>query len=548
MAGWNFADVWEEIARAGPDAIALRQGERAITWGQFDQRANALAHYMLAHGCTHQSKVCAYLYNCPEYIETYAAAFKASLAPFNANYRYVANELLYLIDNADAEVVVFHAGFVGQIEAIRAQLPRVKCWIAIAEPGHSVPDFATDYDTIVAADGPACVHPRGRSGDDLLLLYTGGTTGMPKGVMWRQDDLFQVLGAGGNALQGIPPLSEPSEAGARVQARAAGDLADWPPVSRIMAACPLMHGTAQFGAFIALNGGGASFTLPSRKFDPIELWDEVERTRATSISIVGQAFGAPMLEALDANPGRWDLSGLNQIGSSGVVWSQENKHGLLRHLPWVVLSDSLGSSEAVGLAGSVSMAGVEAATAKFMVGPNAAVFTQDGRRPEPGSGERGLIAVGGFIPVGYYKDPEKSTRTFRIVEGQRWSFPGDFAEVEADGTIKLLGRGSQVINTGGEKVFPEEVEEALKTHPAVRDAIVVGVPDPRFGERICALAELREGHAPDQAELAAHVKTQLADYKAPRHVVFTGVERAANGKVDYKAARELAVRWLSQSA
>jgi fatty-acyl-CoA synthase len=272
--------------------------------------------------------------------------------------------------------------------------------------------------------------------------------------------------------------------------------------------------------------------------------------RASSISIVGLAFAAPMLETLDANPGRWDLTCLRAIGSSGTVWSHENKQGLLKYLPeGCILFDSLGSSEAVGIGGSSSTAGAEADTAKFMLGLNTAVFTEDGRRVEPGSGEQGLLALSGFLPVGYYKDPEKSAKTFRTFEGRRWSVPGDFAIPNADGTLQLLGRGSQVINTGGEKVFPEEVEEALKKHPAVRDAVVVGVPDPRFGERICAVVELAAGAAqPTLADLAAFVRTQLADYKAPREVVFAPASRSPNGKVDYKAAKALALEALKATA
>jgi fatty-acyl-CoA synthase len=256
------------------------------------------------------------------------------------------------------------------------------------------------------------------------------------------------------------------------------------------------------------------------------------------------AFAQPMLEALDAHPGRWNLANLRRLGSSGTVWSMENKQGLLRHLPQIGIYDSLGSSEAVGLGASSSAAGVTAETAKFVLGLNTAVFSEDRRRIEPGSGERGLLAVSGFLPVGYYKDPEKTARTFWEVDGQRWSVPGDFATVEADGTLKLLGRGSQVINTGGEKVFPEEVEEAIKLYPGVRDAAVVGVPDPRFGERICAVVEIGPGESLTLGAVSAHVRERLAGYKAPRELIISPVHRAPNGKLDYKAMRALALEAL----
>ncbi|MDQ0466526.1 fatty-acyl-CoA synthase [Caulobacter ginsengisoli] len=543
MSGWCFADVWEEVAAAAPDRPAQIQGQRVISWRDFDRRANALAAHLLAAGVSQQGKLAAYLFNCPEYLESYYAAFKIGLVPVNANYRYETEELFYLFDNADAEVIVFHAGFAPKLEAIKDRLPGVKAWIAVEDEGAPIPDWATEYESIAAKGADRVVAPWGRGGDDLLLLYTGGTTGMPKGVMWRQDDLFQVLGAGGNALAGIPPFDSPADAGTRIRTGKAGDL-ELPPPSSLVAACPLMHGTAQFGAFGAMNTGGAIISLPSRRFDAEELWREVDRLKARSVSIVGNAFAAPMLDALDNNPGRWDISSLVRIGSSGVVWSHENKQGLLRHLPpGCVLFDSLGSSEAVGLGVSQSTAGAEASTAQFMVGPNAAVFDEAGQRVEPGSGRKGLVAVGGFIPVGYYKDPEKSARTFQTFEGRRWSVPGDFAEVNADGSIRLLGRGSQVINTGGEKVFPEEVEEALKTHPAVRDAVVVGIPDARFNERICAVVEA-SGDQPSLAELSAHVKGRLAAYKAPRDLVFLPINRAANGKVDYKGVRQRALEAL----
>jgi acyl-CoA synthetase (AMP-forming)/AMP-acid ligase II len=548
MAGWNFADVWEQVAAAAPDRPAQIQGERVVRWGDFDRRANAVARHLVQAGIGRGGKVAAYLYNSPEYLESYFAAFKAGLAPVNTNYRYEPEELFYLFDNADAEAIVFHAGFAPKLEAIRDRLTRVKTWLAVADEGAPVPDWATSYEAVAGSGAAHFVAPWGRSGDDLLLLYTGGTTGMPKGVMWRQDDLFQVLGAGGNALAGIPPFETPAEAGERLRTGKVGDIPLPPPGTSIVA-CPLMHGTAQFGSFALMNAGGAIASLPSRKFDPAELWGEVERLKATGVSIVGLAFAAPMLEVLDANPGRWDLSSIIRIGSSGTVWNHDNKQGLLRHLPpGAMLMDSLGSSEAVGLGSSVSVAGAEATTAQFLVGPNAAVFTEDGRRVTPGSGERGLVAVGGFIPSGYYKDPEKSAKTFRIFEDRRWSVPGDFAEVTEEGVIKLLGRGSQVVNTGGEKVFPEEVEEALKTHPLVRDAVVVGVPDSRFGERVCAVIDVGAAEAPSLADLAAHLKGRLADYKTPRSLVVAPVERAANGKVDYKAVRAQALAALGVEA
>jgi fatty-acyl-CoA synthase len=546
MAGWAYADIWEEIAAAVPHRRAQVQGLRELSWGQFDDRANALARHFLDAGLKQQSKVAAFLYNGPEYLEAYYAAFKAGLAPVNTNYRYGVEELVYLFGNADAEAVVFHAAFAEVAAKARARLPKVKTWIAVAQPGHPVPDWADDYETIANRAEGRVIAPWGRSGDDLLLMYTGGTTGMPKGVMWRQEDLFLVLGGGANLIEALEPLKTPAEAGERALA---SDTTEGSVLRLVLAAAPLMHATAQFTALSALTGAGAIATLPSRGLNTVELWSEVERLGITGVTIVGQAFAQPMLQTLDANPGKWDLSRLRVINSSGTVWSHENKQGLLKHAPHITLFDSLGSSEAVGIGGSNSTAGQEAETAKFALGPNTAAFTEDGRRIEPGSGERGLLALSGFMPVGYYKDPEKSAKTFREFEGRRWSVPGDFATVEADGSLTLLGRGSQVINTGGEKVFPEEVEEALKRHPAVYDAVVVGVPDDRFGERICAVVEVEPGvTAPTLGELSAHVREHLADYKAPRELVLAPVARSPNGKVDYKAAKALALERLKITA
>ncbi|MFM7686136.1 MAG: acyl-CoA synthetase [Actinomycetota bacterium] len=539
MAGWNFADVYEAVAARVPDRPCQVQGDRVITWSQFDARADALAADMLAAGMGHQAKVAAYLHNGPEYLEVYVAAFKGGFAPVNTNYRYGHHEIVYLFDNADAEAVVFHAAFVELVEQVRHELPKVRRWYCVADGTAPVPAWAADYETVVSATVQGPVQgPWGRSGDDLLLLYTGGTTGMPKGVMWRQDDLFNVLGSGGNAVLGIPPATSVEELVSRLDPTQPGFV--------LLSACPLMHGTGQFSSFIAMNLGGCVVTLPSRHFDVAELLGEVQRNRVNSVIIVGQAFAGPILEHLEVRPGAYDLSSVLMVSSSGVMWSQENKQGLLRHMPQAALFDSFGSSEAVGMGASVSTAGGTTQTARFQIGPACAVFTEDGRRVQPGSGERGLVAVGGYIPLGYYKDEAKTAQTFRAFEDRRWSVPGDWAEVNDDGTLVLLGRGSVCINTGGEKVFPEEVEEALKQHPSVRDAVAVGIPDDRFGETICAVVEATDGASPDLAELSAHVKQHLAAYKAPRHVVLVPtIGRAPNGKVDYKRLKALAVERLT---
>ena len=449
MTNWNFADIFEAVAAKVPERPCQVQGERVVTWGSFDRRANALAADLLEAGLSHQSKVAAYLYNGPEYLEVYVAAFKAGLAPVNTNYRYGPDEIVYLFDNADAEAVVFHATFTDLLEKVRDQLPKVRRWYVVADDAGDGPEWAVPYEAVVAGGADRVVAPWGRSGDDLLLLYTGGTTGMPKGVMWRQDDLFNVLGAGGNPILGIPPAADVAEVISRIDPAVAGMV--------LLSACPLMHGTGQFTALNAMAVGGAVVTLPSRHFRAAELWGEVARLKVNTVVIVGQAFAGPMLDELDAHPDTYDLSSVFLVVSSGVMWSQANKDGLLRHLPGAALFDSFGSSEAVGLGGSVSVKGAASETAKFQLGERVAVFTDDGRRVEPGSSEQGMVAVSGFIPVGYYKDEAKTASTFRTFEDRRWSVPGDWAEVNADGTLQAararLGlhqhRGREGVPRGG---------------------------------------------------------------------------------------------------
>jgi fatty-acyl-CoA synthase len=306
-------------------------------------------------------------------------------------------------------------------------------------------------------------------------------------------------------------------------------------------ACPLMHGTGCFTQLILLTGGGSTVLLESRNLDVEEILSTVEAESVNQLVIVGDAFAKPILRALDANPGKWNLSSMFMIASSGVMFSEESKQGLLGHNPTMMIIDAFSSSEAVGMGQSVSTAGGTSNTAKFVLGEHTKVITDDGRAVEPGSGEIGRVAVGGFQPVGYYKDPEKTAATFITFEGRRYSCPGDFAQVEADGSLTLLGRGSVCINTGGEKVFPEEVEEAMKTFPGVADAVAVGVPDDKFGEAITAVVEAAEGAHVDARELIAHVKSKLASYKAPKHVVpIVTIGRAPNGKVDYKRMKAYA--------
>lgn len=533
---WNFADVWEAVAEAFPDRVAVAQGSRRVDWRSFERRASGVSEAFRQAGLAPGAKVAQYLYNCPEYLESVFACFKASMVAVNTNYRYSEAELVYLWDNSDAQGVVFHASFADRVEAVRAKLPSVKAWIWVGEDGYSCPAWAQPYEEAAAIE-PSRRQPKPRSGDDLLFVYTGGTTGMPKGVMWRQDDLFEVL----NRTAGLryPPGATLAEVNAT--------LAKPPrhPPGRFVPGPPLMHGTGLFTAMSVLASAGSVFMPEGHRFDAEVLLDLIAKERVSELSIVGDAFARPILAALDANPQRWDISSLWLVVSSGVIWSAEVKQGLLRHNPRLKLVDTLGSSEAIGLARSTSSASDVTATAGFSLGPDTVVIADDGTRVEPGSGRRGLVAIRGRGPVGYYKDEEKTAATFKMIDGERWSVPGDYATVLADGSLQLLGRGSVCINSGGEKIFPEEVEQALVSHPAVADAVVVGVPDERFGEIVVAVVEAAGGHSLELEQLAAWSRRTLAGYKAPKRMVLVDtVGRAPNGKVDYKRLKDLAERSL----
>jgi len=529
MSDWNYADVWETVADAQPDAVAVTQGERSVPWHEFDAGADGVAQFLLDLDVDRQDKVALYLYNSPEYLQTSFAAMKAGLVPVNTNYRYGDDELVYLWDNADAVAVVFHGAFAERIEGILERVHRVKGWLWVDDGSGPCPEWATPYED-AAKSALGRVRARwGRSGDDLYMLYTGGTTGMPKGVMWRQDDLFVKMIDGGvrhydvnGGVEGVRAAIEASPGGAT-----------------LLPACPLMHGTGAFTANTALSEGGRVALLENRRYDPVELLDTVEREKVNGLVIVGDPFSRPLLAALDEHPGRWDLSSLMLVISSGAMWSEPVKQQLLAHHSAMLLVDAFSSSEALGMGMSVSGGGSSAKTASFTLAPDVKVLTEDGREVQPGSEEIGVLALGGRNPLGYYKDEEKSDRTFKEIDGVRYSVPGDYAQVDADGTIHVLGRGSVCINSGGEKIFPEEVEEALKTHETVRDAVVVGIPHPTYGEQIVAVVEpADEATVAAEADLIAHVKARLASYKAPRHVrTVASIGRAPNGKVDYKRHR-----------
>ncbi len=532
--GWNFADIWEHHSERFSGSLAQEQGDRKFTWAETNARANGVAATLIAKGATQNDKVAQYMHNCIEYMESMFALFKASLVPVNTNYRYTDSELLYLWDNSDAVAVIFHGTYADRCATLRSQCPKIKVWLWVDDGTGPCPEWAVDYETAAASHPENVRTPWQRSGDDMYFLYTGGTTGMPKAVMWRQDDML-------HALDQPSRIKFPDGVDSEFVANRVVK-----PGPKNLPGAPLMHGTAAFNAMWAWTLAGCVVTLVGRSFDSVEFLDTIQNHRANSITIVGDAFGRPILDALDKEPSRWDLSSLKFVFSSGVMWSAENKAGILRHCNQVTIIDSLGSSEAVGMASSTTSADAKSDTAHFKLSDNTRVLTEDGREVVPGSGERGRVAIKGYTPVGYYKDEEKSAKTFMMINGVRYSIPGDWAEVELDGTVKLLGRGSQCINTGGEKVYPEEVEETLKRHADVEDVAVVGIPHERFGESIVALVQPRTGSTPQVDDLIGHTKESLAAYKAPRSILFVeSVNRAPNGKLDYRALKDLALSRLS---
>jgi len=529
----NLASAWEAIADEVGDSTAVSVAGRHFSWTDFDDRAARLAGTMAAHGLGPDSKVALYLYNGNEYPEAQYAAFKLRGIPANVNYRYTGDELAYILDNSDAEAIFFDHTLADRLEAVRDRCPLLRLSVQVG--GGEVPDWAVGYEEAVSADPLPRID---RSGSDLWFLYTGGTTGMPKAVMWDHTNLFGSMEATFRPF-GLPVPSTTAEAAATARS-----VADAGKQIRQLCAAPLMHGTSGIPGLATLSHGGMLSTMESRAFDADELWRIVELDRVTMVTMVGDAFGRPMVESLDraAAEGRMpDLSSLRLLLSPGVMFSAPTKEAMLDHHACTIV-DTLGSSEGTGMASQVmSRKRRDTATARFRLGEHTRVLTNDGLDVVPGSGERGQIALGWPLPLGYYKDPEKTEEAFPMVAGRRWSIPGDWATVEADGTIILLGRGSACINTGGEKVFPEEVEEALKELDAVVDCNVVGLDDERWGQAVTAVVELKAPGAADADELRIGVRERLAGYKVPKRIVFVDrLVRSPNGKSDYRWAKAVA--------
>ena len=520
---FNLADLYEAVADAAPDREVLVCGDRRLTHRALEERANRLANALSARGIGPGDTVGLQLANGTEYVEGMLAAFKLRAIPVNINYRYVERELRYLYDDSGIVALIAHRGFGDKVAQSLDQPLRA---LLVVEDGTDVatPEAAEDYEEVLAGAKPERPAVDGRSGDDLYLIYTGGTTGMPKGVVWRHEDIFKSAMGGGDLTQGGDYVTGPEELTQRI------------PENGIVALAgpPLMHAAAHWLTFHQLYTGGTVVLMPLGRFDPAEVWATIAREKVFNIVLVGDAMVKPLLDEYERTPDKSVADGLWVLASSGAPLSQHTKDRLAELLPGRMLVDSLGSSE-TGVLGPKT-------GASFTLNQYTSILDADGRQLSPGDGRTGRIARRGHVPLRYHNDPEKSAATFVEVDGVRWALTGDEAMLEADGSVKMLGRGSQCINTGGEKVYPEEVEEPIKAHPAVEDALVVGVPDERWGERVVAVVQPAEGASVDLTTLQEHTRGSVAGYKVPRDLVIVDrIVRSPAGKADYRWAKQAAI-------
>ena len=529
---FNLADLFERVADAVPDREAVVCGTERRTYAQLDERSTRFAHVLADREVRPGAHVALYLRNSIEHLEAILACYKLRAVPINVNYRYVEDELRYLIGNADLVAMVHQRCFGDRLAAIPDALGGIRHRLVIEDGSDCEgPAGGTDYEEALAGASPERDFAP-RSADDRYILYTGGTTGMPKGVVWRHEDVFFALGGGIDPLSGHK-VTRPEE---RADAAREGFPLTFLPVA------PLMHGATQWAVMGQSFVGNKIVLVP--KFDPHEVWQLVEREKVNSIMITGDAMGRPLIEALEEAGDGLDLSSFISLTSSAAIFSPSVKDQFLAAFPNLIMTDAVGSSET----GTNGITRVEAGHTAMRGGPTVmkvgeAVVLDDDLKPvAPGSGVVGRIATTGHIPLGYYNDEAKTAQTFvTAADGRRYSMPGDFATVEDDGSITLLGRGSVSINSGGEKIFPEEVEAAVKSHPDVWDAVVVGVPDERWGETVAAVVQPRPGATPTLEAIQDHCRRHLAGYKVPRQVAIVDtMQRSPSGKADYPWAKQVA--------
>ena len=523
----NIADLAEHAIDAVPDRVALICGDEQITYTELEEKANRFAHYLIDHGVGKGDKVGLYCRNRIEIVIAMLGIVKAGAIGVNVNYRYVEGELRYLFDNSDMVALVHERQYADRVANVLPETPDVKT-VIVVEDG-SDKDYqgygGVEFNEALAQGSPDRDFGM-RSADDIYLLYTGGTTGFPKGVMWRHEDIYRVLLGGTDFATGEFVADEYDHA---KQAAAA------PPMIRFPIP-PMIHGATQSATWMALFAGQT--VVLATEFDADAVWRAIEKHKVNLLFFTGDAMGRPLLDALES--GEYDLSSLYVLASTAALFSPSLKERFLELLPNRIITDSIGSSE-TGFGGTsiVAKGQTQAGGPRVSIDKRTVVLDDDGNEVQAGSGVRGILAKRGNIPVGYYKDEKKTAETFRTINGVRYAIPGDYAMVEEDGTVTMLGRGSVSINTGGEKVYPEEVEAALKGHPDVFDALVVGVPDERYGQHVAAVVAPRKGTRPTLAQLDAFVRKDIAGYKVPRSLwLVDEVRRSPAGKPDYKWAKE----------
>jgi 3-oxocholest-4-en-26-oate---CoA ligase len=542
---FNLGEVNETVAGAIGDRACLVQGDRRWTYAQTAERSRRLASFLHEHGLgahrerdglagyeSGQDHLALYLYNGNEYVEGMLGAYKARVAPFNVNYRYVAEELVHLLSDANARAVVYHATFAPVLEEVLPKLPALELLLQVADSsGNDLLPGAIEYESALASSSPE-LPDLDRSPDDLYIIYTGGTTGMPKGVLWRQQDIF--IAAMGGRVYGTWEILQSHE-------HLVNRIIPTDDV-RVLTIPPLMHGAAQWATFYYMAlGATVVFARDPRSLDAADIWHTVERERVIGISVVGDAMARPLLEELER--GEYDTSSMIAFGSGGAILSEGVKQRLVARMPNVVISDVAGASETGAQMGTMSVSG-SVSTGRFTPGPGATVLSDDlARELEPGEDAIGWLVQRGAVPLGYLGDEMKTARTFPVVQGIRYSVPGDRARLLDNGDIELLGRDSVTINSGGEKIFAEEVEQALLHHPAVSDVVVAGRPSERWGEEVVALVKLSPGSEVSEEELITEAGKHIARYKLPKAIGFESqIVRSPAGKADYRWARQQALK------
>jgi acyl-CoA synthetase (AMP-forming)/AMP-acid ligase II len=522
---FNFADLFQVVADAVPERPVIICGDQRVSYGDLSERAAALAGYLHANGVRRGDNVGLQLTNGPAYLEGFLAACKIGAVPFNINYRYVQSELRYLYENSDIKALLFNSELAGNVLPVAADIGTLGLMLAVGEGPDTDDSRVRGYEAAIAEGQPE-PDPSERRGEDLLIIYTGGTTGSPKGVMWPHQSLFFGALGGGAFFHAGGPVKSPGELGERIPET---------PWLRTMPLAPLMHGAALWSAIASLLAGHTIVLNDDSAFDAEKVWDLAEREHVNIMQIVGDAMAAPLVEALEANSGRWKLAALNYIGSGGAVFSAALQERFRKILDSITISSALGATE-TGTMGPGDRE-TDEGIMRYNPRPDLAVIVDGSRLAEPG--ELGIIARRGVVPIGYYGHPEKTAETFISIDGVNYALGGDAARIEDDGSITVLGRGSTCINTGGEKVYPEEVEQVLKSHAAVLDALVVGIPHPRWTQMVAAVVSLRDGADADAESLRAHCREHLAGYKVPREIRFEGaLQRSAVGKPDYAWAKE----------